>query len=148
MPVEWTPELTVNDDLLDRHHVELFRALGRAAGAVEGGLDGEARAAVADFADAFVEHVAVEEALMEETLWPERGRHRAAHELFGADLLRMREELDSGGATPAVAHWVSVRAPEWLRFHIRTNDAPFAAYLVRRRQSGPGRAVRRETKRH
>lgn len=148
MAVEWTPELTVNDDLLDRHHVELFRALGRAAEAVEGGRDVEARAAVAAFADAFVEHVAVEEALMEETLWPERGRHRVAHELFGADLLRMREELGRAGATPAVAEWASVRAPEWLRFHIRTNDAPFAAHLARRRQAGPGRALRRESKRH
>ncbi|HSN91760.1 MAG TPA: hemerythrin domain-containing protein [Anaeromyxobacteraceae bacterium] len=148
MPVEWTPELTVNDELLDRHHVEMFRALGAAAGAVGEGREVEAREAVARFADTFVEHVAVEEGLMEETLWPERDRHRAAHELFGADLLLMRAELEQSGPTPAVTEWVTSRAPEWLRFHIRTNDAPFAAYLARRRMASSGPAARREIKRH
>jgi hemerythrin len=103
---------------------------------------------VAAFADAFLEHVAVEESLMEDTLWPERGRHRAAHELFGADLQHIRDELGRDGATPAVAEWVRTRAPDWLRFHIRTNDAPFAAHLARRRQAGPFRAFPGETKRH
>jgi hypothetical protein len=60
----------------------------------------------------------------------------------------MREVLGREGVTPAVAEWASLRAPEWLRFHIRTNDAPFAMHLARRRQSGPGRARDRETKRH
>lgn len=148
MAVGWTPELTLNDDLLDGQHVELFRALDRAAAALPGDRAGEVAEAVAAFADVFVEHVAVEEALMEDTLWPERARHRAAHELFGADLQRVRDELGRRGVTAAVAEWVRSRAPDWLRFHIRTNDAPFAAHLARRRQAGPHRATRRETKRH
>jgi hemerythrin len=148
MSLGWTPELTVNDELLDRQHVELFRALQRAAQAVDGGLREAATEAVTAFAEAFVEHVAVEEALMEETLWPERGRHRSAHELFGADLRRMRDELERDGVTPAVGEWVRTRAPEWLRFHIRTNDGPFATHMARRRQAGPFASLHRETKRH
>jgi hemerythrin-like metal-binding protein len=138
----WTPELTVNVDLLDRHHVELFRGLDRAATA----LDAEDRAAVeravADFAEVLMEHIATEEALMDESAWPERARHRSAHEMFTADLVKARETLRVAGLTPDFAAWVRVRAPEWLRFHIETNDAPFGAYLVRRRQQGAaGRTV-------
>ena len=148
MAAGWTPELIVNDELLDSQHVELFRALGRAAGALDSARGGEVAERVAAFAEAFVEHVAVEEALMEDTLWPERARHRAAHELFGADLQRIRDEIGREGITPVVAGWVRDTAPDWLRFHIRTNDAPFAAHLARRRQAGPFRAPRPESKRH
>jgi hemerythrin-like metal-binding protein len=135
---EWTPELTVNVDLLDHHHVELFRLLARGAAALDAGDAAELGSAVDDFADALIEHVAVEEALMEESLWPERGRHKSAHELFVADLVKARTDLRAGGPTPAFAEWLRVRAPDWLRFHIQTNDVPFGAHLARRRQQAAG----------
>ncbi len=139
MATDWTPELTVNHDLLDRHHVDLFRRLRDAAAAADAGALPALSAAVADFADAFLEHVATEEALMDASLYPERGRHRAAHELFVADVVQVRAELRDRGTTPAVLEWVRSRAPEWLRFHIRTNDAPFGAWLARQ---GPAIAAR------
>lgn len=139
MAAEWTPELTVNDDLLDEQHVELFRRLAAAGSALDG-TKAEAEKAIAAFADVLMEHVAEEEQLMEETFYPERGRHRTAHELFVADFARMREELAEKGPTALIAEWVRVRIPEWLRFHIRVNDAPFGAYLARRRQAGGGGA--------
>jgi hemerythrin len=132
MGIDWSPELTLNHELLDREHVELFRRLEEAAGAVDGpraGLD----AAVAALTTALIDHLATEERLMEATLYPERVRHRSAHELFLADFDRMRAELREAGPTPAVAEWLRTRLPEWLRFHVRVNDLPFGAYLARRR---------------
>jgi hemerythrin len=143
MTVGWSPDLTLNEELLDAQHVDLFRRLTDASAALDGtraALD----AAVAAFADALVAHLAVEERLMDETLYPERTRHRSAHELFLADLGQMRAELHHKGATPAVAEWIRDRLPEWLRFHIRVNDVPFGAFLARRRQHGGDLRSRRD----
>jgi hemerythrin len=132
MVVDWTPELTINDDLLDMQHVELFRRLDEASDALKGpreALD----AAVSVFADALMTHVALEERVMDDLLYPERVRHKSAHELFVRDFEQMRIELRANGPTPAVSNWVRRRIPEWLKFHIRVNDQPFAAWLQRRR---------------
>jgi len=143
MPAEWSPDLTLNHELLDDQHVELFRRLEEAAVACDAGAAAAVRAAVNAFADAFLEHLAAEEALMEETLYPERTRHKAAHELFTADLVEMRRELEEHGPTPVVADWIRTRVPEWLLFHIRVNDLPFGAHLARSTQPAPERGARR-----
>jgi hemerythrin len=129
---EWTPDLTLNHDLLDEQHVDVFRKLGDAAAAIDGprtALD----AAFAALTDALMTHLSTEERVMDEALYPERARHRSAHELFMADFLQLREELRTQGPTPVVADWLLRRVPEWLRFHIRVNDLPLGAYLARRR---------------
>jgi hemerythrin len=131
----WSPELTLNHDLLDEQHVEIFRRLELAVRALEGPAAGVDEA-VAALADALVTHLAAEERLMDESLYPERKRHRSAHELFMADFEQMREELRRLGATPVVADWLGRRIPEWLGFHIRVNDAPLGQFLSRRRATG------------
>jgi hemerythrin-like metal-binding protein len=141
MSAEWTPELTLNHEELDAQHIELFRRLRDAAVALDA-TKAAAEEAVAALADAVFVHLADEERLMEETLYPERVRHRAAHKLFVADLMQVRDELAASGATAAVAGWVRERGAEWLRFHIRVNDGPFGVYLARRRRHP---AVRHET---
>jgi hemerythrin len=81
---------------------------------------------------------------MDESLYPDRARHRAAHELFAADLSHTQEALRVEGPTPPVALSLSRRVPEWLAFHIRVNDAPLAAHLARRRRE-PGDAQLRRS---
>jgi hemerythrin len=129
---DWTPELTINDELLDTQHVDLFRKLDDAADALKGSREA-LDAAVSAFADSLMGHLTLEEHVMAELLYPERTRHKSAHEMFVADFERMRAELRANGATPQVADWVRRRLPEWLRFHIRVNDQPFATWALRRR---------------
>jgi hemerythrin len=138
---EWTPELTLNHDLLDAQHVEIFRKLSEAADVLDGPV-ARVEAAVAALADALVAHLAAEERVMDETLYPERKRHRSAHELFMADFLQLRDELRQNGTSPLFADWVRRRIPEWLRFHIRVNDLPLGEFLARRRPQAPGPAAR------
>jgi hemerythrin len=142
MSTEWTPELIVHHDELDRQHAELFRKIRDAVAALD-----EARAvaelAVRALADAVLAHFATEEQLMDEALYPDRARHRAAHELFAADLAQVQEALRVEGPTPSVAAALSRRVPEWLAFHIRVNDAPLAAHLARRRREPGDVHVRR-----
>jgi hemerythrin len=132
MSAEWSPELILNHELLDAQHLEIFRRLGEASTALDAGR-ATLEDAVTAFTEALLDHVAVEERLMNETLYPERVRHRSAHELFVADLSRMREQLFRAGRTEDVDAWILHRLPDWLRFHIRVNDLPFGEYLAHRR---------------
>lgn len=137
----WTPELAVNHEGLDRQHAELFRLLDVAAATFQAGSGADVARAVAAFTEAMIEHTASEEALMEESLFPERGRHRVAHEVFLTDLQQLAAELEATGPTPQVGEWLRIRLPEWLRFHIAVNDAKFGAHLAQR--PGNGRSPRR-----
>jgi hemerythrin-like metal-binding protein len=132
MSATWSPELTLNHADLDRQHADLFRQVEAAAVAAEQGTRAEAERAVQTFADALLEHLAAEDAVMDETLYPERGRHKLAHEMFVRDFMQLREELREKGPTPVVAEWLRTRIPEWLRFHILANDVPLATHLSSR----------------
>lgn len=136
MPSSWSKELSLDHVELDRQHAELFHLLEAAAAALEAAAPPGVERALSAFGDALLAHVSAEDALMDEALYPERGRHKLAHELFVRDFLQMREELRGTGATPVVAQWVGTRIPEWLRFHILVNDTPLGVYLAGRRASG------------
>jgi hemerythrin len=142
MSTEWTPELIVQHDELDRQHADLFRKVRDAVAALDEPR-AVAEAAVRTLAEAVLAHFAIEEQLMDEALYPERARHRAAHELFAADLAQLQESLRVEGPTPQVALSLSRRVPDWLAFHIRVNDAPLAAHLARRRREPGDVRVRR-----
>ncbi len=74
---------------------------------------------------------------MDEALYPERVRHRSAHELFMADFVRMRDLLEAAGPSAQVHDWITRRIPDWLRFHITVNDLPLGEFLARRRARSP-----------
>lgn len=143
MPAEWTPDLTLNDDELDADHVELFRRLAAASEALHADRAVLART-VARLGETLVEHLAREERMMELLDYPERARHRMAHELFLSDFGRMRATLETTGpADPVVVEWLETRLPEWLRFHIRVNDVPLAHWFARKTSAEPRRAAAR-----
>jgi hemerythrin len=146
MSSEWTHDLVLQNEELDRHHAILFARLGNASEALEGSTD-EVEEAVAKFADDLMAHLTAEEALMEEAGYPDRGRHKSAHELFLADFVQLRAELRELGPTAHVAEWIRARIPEWLRFHVRVNDAPLADYLARHKPQ-PGDARQRKGDTH
>lgn len=137
MGSEWTPDLTLNHGEVDAEHVELFRKLA-AAGAALGGPRPALAEALEGLAEAFLSHVAHEDALMTGSNYPEREGHRTAHDFFLAALARLRAAVAQRAPTADEAEWLRTRAPEWLRFHVRVNDAPLVAWLARRRdRRGP-----------
>jgi hemerythrin len=132
---DWSPDLTLNHEVLDEQHVQIFRRLAEASQAI-GGPAPRVAAALDALADALATHVSTEERIMAEALYPERARHRSAHELFMADFARMRDEVRRHGVTPLAVDWLTRRIPDWLGFHIRVNDLPLGAFLARRRALG------------
>jgi hemerythrin-like metal-binding protein len=141
MPADLSKDLLLHHPELDRQHADLFAQLEAASEAFDLGTRTELLAALAHFTDVYLAHCAEEERLMEGSLFPDRGRHRMAHEVFTADLERLRQELELAGPTPVIGEWLKIRLPEWLRFHVAVNDAKVAQHLAAqpRRQGRPTR---------
>ena len=125
-------EVTLDHDALDGDHRALFRLLATALDAAVRGARAPLVAAIGAFADEAAAHLAAEDRLMEESRYPDRARHRAAHDLFLADVQRLRAESDAQGPSLPIVEALRVRVPEWLRFHILMNDAPLARHLASR----------------
>ena len=126
-------ELSVGFEELDRQHGVVLEALEAACrSSLERNLPA-LRAAAAALGDALVAHFAAEEAFMEESLYPDRARHKAAHDLFMQDFAQLGRELQGAVLTDHAARWVNTRVPEWVKFHIRVNDEPLGRFLAARR---------------
>ncbi len=121
---------------IDAQHDVIVHLIGDVQDAVaRRDLDG-VRAAVDALWNASVSHFATEEALMDQHSYPERNPHRTAHHLFLEDLKALVQAVTDQGLTEEVAGWAVKRVPDWIVFHVETNDAPLARYLARRAAPG------------
>lgn len=140
MSARLPPDLSVGFEELDGQHRHLLQAVEAARLSLEKGL-AAVKAALAELGDAYVSHFAQEEALMNESAYPERGKHKGAHDLFMQDFAQLGREVEAFGLTPLTEHWIAKRLPDWTTFHIQMNDAPLGRYLATRRlRPQPGAA--------
>ena len=125
-------DLVVGHDDIDAQHETILRRFADVQQTIDAGDSAALGAALARVWDVMVGHFATEDALMEEFAYPERVAHRAAHQLFLEDLRALVREREAQGLSEEVVAWSLERLPEWLAFHIQTNDAPFARFVVRK----------------
>lgn len=122
-------------DEIDKQHAALMQRAAELKACVGARDIAGASAVLAEFIEAAVRHCAAEEELMDRCQYPERAAHKNAHDLFVRDLAALSSALADSGLGEAVGEWAGVRIPEWLAFHIQTNDAPLARHLARSRSS-------------
>lgn len=137
-------ELAVGFEEIDAQHRGIFEAMDAARVAAEAGDVAAARREVAGLGDLLVAHFSAEEGFMAESLYPDRARHKAAHDLFMQDFAQLGRELEAGLSDLAV-QWIVTRVPEWVKFHIRVNDSALGAYLSSKRfrpSAHPSRAAK------
>lgn len=116
---------------LDAPHADLLQRAADLATAAVARRDREVASILDGLLEATSIHFALEEELMERTGYPERGAHRAAHDLFLQDLHLSAQEIARAGVSPRVLEWATVRLQQWLRFHMETNDRPLTLHLRR-----------------
>jgi hemerythrin len=129
-------EMSVGWAEIDAQHEDLLRRARSLRAIVQARDETSALEALDAMLEATVLHFAYEEDLMERTQYPERVRHRGAHDLFLQDLHALATEMADAGFTAEVETWATERMPEWLSFHIQTNDAPLARHLLHARVRG------------
>jgi hemerythrin-like metal-binding protein len=116
-----------------RQHRILLERIDEATSAAKADDLARTRQALSSLGDYLVSHFQAEESMMADSAYPERVRHKSAHDLFLQDFAQLGQELEVAGLCPPVLSWVSSRVPEWLKFHIQVNDLPLGRYLMNRR---------------
>jgi len=127
------PELAVGHDEVDGQHRALFQSIDEMVEAVRADDVARARPAIARLGDELLAHFAAEESFMAATQYPERGRHKAAHDLFMQDYVKLVRELEQAGLSVPLVEALTARVPEWFRFHVHVNDVPLGRYLASKR---------------
>jgi hemerythrin len=130
--VRLTSELTSGYEEIDGQHRLLFDRLDAATRAALDDDPARTREALAALGDYLVSHFQAEESMMAESAYPERARHKSAHDIFMQDFAQLGQELRSAGLSPPIVTWIATRIPEWLKFHIQVNDIPLGRYLSSR----------------
>jgi hemerythrin len=131
--VRLTSELTSGYEAIDGQHRLLLERLGAVTQAAQADDLARTKEMLAALGDYLVSHFHNEESLMGESAYPERARHKSAHDLFMQDFAQLGQELGTAGLSPPVLTWLVTRLPEWLKFHIQVNDIPLGRYLANRR---------------
>lgn len=126
-------ELTSGFEEIDGQHRILLDRLEDAMAAARSDDRAQTREALTRLGDFLVSHFHAEESMMADSGYPERVRHKSAHDMFLQDFAQLGQELEETGLCPPVLNWVSSRVPEWLKFHIQVNDLPLGHYLTNRR---------------
>jgi hemerythrin len=127
------PELSVGFDEIDTQHRGLLQRIAEVSDAVAAGDLALVRASLTVLGDAVASHFAEEERFMAETAYPDRGKHKTAHDMFLQDFAQLAAEVEKLGLTPVARTGITVRVPEWTRFHIQVNDVPLGRFLTARR---------------
>jgi hemerythrin len=127
------PELSVGFDDIDVQHRGLLQRIAEVSDAVAAGDLALVRASLTVLGDALATHFSEEERFMAETAYPDRGKHKTAHDMFLQDFAQLVAEVEKVGLTPVARNGVTVRVPEWTRFHIQVNDVPLGRFLAARR---------------
>ena len=118
---------------IDVQHADLLRRVAELRTCVLARDAAGASAVLEGLLEATVRHCTTEDELMERSQYPERVAHKGAHDFFIQDLCALAGELADTGLNAVVEEWAVVRVPEWLAFHIETNDAPLVRHLLRSR---------------
>src|SRR5512146_1554944 len=127
-----TMDLSVGHPQIDAQHHAMLHLVAEVHRAVGAEDVGAARNALVALWNETVAHFATEDSMMEEFAYPERNPHRTAHHLFLEDLKELLRVAQDEGLTERVGTWALKRVPEWIAFHIESNDAPLARFLAKK----------------
>lgn len=131
MSIQWTPDLSVGYELVDRQHQELFRRVDCLVGAIRGAKGREAVDTTLRFLERYVvEHFGTEQLLMQIHRYPHQTAHQAQHESFLETFRGLKKECDEQGPTEAIAIRLQDTLCGWLREHMGKTDTALGAFLA------------------
>jgi hemerythrin-like metal-binding protein len=127
--LEWSDELSVGIDIIDKQHMILVRAINLLAMALEKNSERELLAAIFEtLADYTVTHFSYEEELFEHFGYPETQQHRDAHQGLLNKVVELKTKFDAGedNLGPDVLRFLV----EWLTKHIMGTDKRYVPFLL------------------
>jgi hemerythrin len=132
MGIPWTDSLAVGIPEIDQQHQELFLRLERLLHGIVGGEREEVGRLLEFLSDYVVRHFGAEERWMMQSGYPDYPRHKAEHDRFMQDFLRMQVEFEQKGPTVLMGMRVNNWVAAWLRQHIIDVDMALGRFLAGR----------------
>jgi hemerythrin-like metal-binding protein len=127
--IEWSDELSVGIDMIDRQHMILVRAINLLAMAVERSCSNELLGEVFNtLADYTVTHFGYEEELFDLYGYPETPEHKHEHESLLGRVVELKGKWDAGEAE--LGQEVLIFLVNWLKHHILGSDKKYSAFLI------------------
>jgi len=126
--LEWSDELSVGIDLIDKQHMILVRAINLLAMAIEKDSERELLAAIFEtLADYTNTHFTYEEELFEYFDYPETKEHKQSHQALLDKVVDLKVKFDEGEDSlgPEVLKFLV----EWLTRHIMGTDKRYVPWL-------------------
>jgi hemerythrin len=129
--VAWREDLSVGDELLDRHHKRLFQLLGDIDHVLDHSAGYETLTKVlAELNDYIAYHFREEEAMMERSAFPFIALHRHSHQTIAlrvADMCAAVTETDYMATARELRAFLS----GWLVHHIEIEDFEYRPFINR-----------------
>lgn len=128
--LEWSDELSVGINLIDKQHMILIRAINLLAMAVQRNtskdLIGQILETLVDYTDT---HFAYEEELFDRFDYPETEEHKASHRALLKRVIdfKTRWETEHTEIGPELLKFLV----DWLRTHILGSDKKYSGFLIK-----------------
>lgn len=129
MAVEWTKDLSVGVDLIDKQHQTWF---SKANDLFEAGMQGKSKEKISqtlEFLDAYTKtHFQDEEKYMREIGYPEYETQRKLHATFIEELAKLKTQFEASGGNVVVIISANQMVVSWLTKHISSMDKKIGEY--------------------
>lgn len=132
MALGWTPALEIGIQEIDQQHQELFYRIGKLLDGIVSGEREEVGRLLEFLGEYVVKHFGAEERWMVQSGYPDYEAHKAEHDRFMQDYLRMQVEYDQKGPTALMGMRVNNWVGGWLRGHISSTDMDLGKYLAKK----------------
>lgn len=127
---EWTPAMSVNNDVIDAQHKELFSKINTL---LEAMIEEDAEDMVEDmvyfFKHYMEEHLRYEENFLADIGYPETAEHAAAHGAFVDKYYEFKKRLDQADDKNKMVMEIENFMGTWLTEHIQVEDQKFGIYI-------------------
>ncbi len=129
--IAWTPDLAVDDGLIDEQHKQLIDKMNELDRAVRHTRGVPKIIKTLDFLIEYTDfHFGTEDKNMVELAYPQLEYHRGQHAEFVNTLRNLEMDFEEEGATQALAESINTFMFNWLVNHIKTVDVQFGKFLI------------------
>ncbi len=122
----WDKSLEIGNNEIDSQHKEIFKRVNKLLSAM---ADGSGKETIGKLVEFLTEYVAIhfnaEEALMRNHVYTDYLQHQMQHKQFTGDVLRLKQDFESQGATSDLVIQIQKKVCNWLKSHISTEDKKF-----------------------
>ncbi len=128
---EWTPEISVNDEIIDNQHRKLLGQINTLLEDITKGVSDERLLEAVTFLDKYIYgHLAYEEKYMREHNYPYIDEHKKMHGDFIGHYKIFKEKMDKSAQREVLALEIEQYMGNWWLDHIGKEDKKYAVYIM------------------